>query len=342
MLCYFISKKDFSLLNCVEVNSYSVGHDLNLGGKSRIVIACNPKAAADDFVVLKDGKDIKLKGIIEKIDNIQGENMHTISCLEIERIFDRKIFLTDTEIIKATGIEDFIAATIRKHFSQTGDSFVDMAYINCRALTHTKVNSKPDAEDGIYNFKTYIGNIKEKYGIFLEFEFTKTALNITIHKKEQTPLNIDTTLTDIDSCKETYEIKALSKLSVKWLNLSTNEETLRNFYLHTDRTISEVDEKRVEGTIAAFYSATDTEEEMIEAVTNEFRSNSYSHLIEANIYANSKLYPLSELYVGHEVTIKTAAGVKESIISGISFSDNADLVLVKFGNLKVTLTDKLK
>jgi len=100
MLCYFISKKDFSLLNCVEVNSYSVEHNLDLGGKSKIVIACNPKAAADDFVVLKDGKDIKLKGIIEKIDNVQGESMHTISCLEIERVFDRKIFLTDAEIIR--------------------------------------------------------------------------------------------------------------------------------------------------------------------------------------------------------------------------------------------------
>lgn len=342
MLCYFISKKDFSLLNCVEVNSYSVEHNLDLGGKSKIVIACNPKAAADDFVVLKDGKDIKLKGIIEKIDNVQGESMHTISCLEIERVFDRKIFLTDAEIIKETGLEDFVCASIRAHFSQTGDAFVDMVYMNCTALTHTIVNSKPQTDDGIYNFKTYLGNIKEQYGIFLDFEFTKTALNITIHRKEQTALNIDTTLTDIDSCQETYEVKALSKLNVKWLNLSTEEETTRSFYLHTDRTVSEIDERRVDGTIAAFYAATDTEEEMIESVTKEFRNNSYSHLIEANIFANSKLYPMNELYVGHTVTIKTSAGVKDSIISGISFSDDANVVFVKFGNLKVTLTDKLK
>ena len=315
---------------------------MDLGGKSKIVIACNPKASADDFVVLKDGKDIKLKGIIEKIDNIQGENMHTISCLEIERIFDRKIFLADTEIIKETGIEDFVAATIRKYFSQSGDAFIDMTYINCRVLTHTKINSKPIADDGIYNFKTYLGNIKQQYGIFLDFEFTKTALNIVIYKKEQTALNIDTTLTDIDTYKETYEVKALSKLNVKWFNTLTEKESLRTFYLHTNRTISEVDERRVDGIVSSFYSATETEEEMIEAVTNEFRNNSYSHLVEANIFANSKLYPLNELYVGHEVTIKTAAGVKESIISGISFSDDADLVLVKFGNLKVTLTDKLK
>ena len=342
MLCYFISKKDFSILNCVEVNSHLVTYDIDLGGKSEIIIARAPNAGNDDFIVLKDGKDIKYKGIIENIENVQGENAHTISCREIENIFDRKIFLSDTDIIKTAGIEDFIVAMINKYFSQTGDAFVDMAYINCTASTHTKINSKPSAEDGVYNFKTYLGNIKEQYGIFLEFEFEKENLNITVHKKEQVAMNIDTTLTDIDSCQETYEVKALTKLSVLWLNLSTNEEQSRNFYLHTNRTISEVDENRVDGIVSAFYCATETEEEMLEAVTNEFRNNSYSHLIEADIYANSKLYPASELYVGHEVTIKTIAGVKASIISGISFSDDGNIISVKFGNLKVSLTDKLK
>jgi len=82
---------------------------------------------------------------------------------------------------------------------------------------------------------------------------------------------------------------------------------------------------------------------MIEEARNEFKSNSYSHSIEAEIIATSKLYPIDELYVGHEVRIKTAAaGVQESIISEISFTDAADKISVKFGILKVKLTDKLK
>ena len=342
MLCYFISKKDFSILNCVEVNSYSVSKNLDIGGKTKIIIAANPNASKGDFVLLKYGKETIFQGVVENIDNYQGEKKHTVSCLEIERIFDQKIFLSDTNIIKETGIEDFVLKTIKTYFSNTGDSFVDMAYINCAALTHTKVNAKPDSEDGVYNFKTYLGNIKEQYGIFLDFEFTNTRLNISIYKKDQSVMQIDTTVTDVDNVKETYEIKALAKLNVLWENLLTGTTEKRYFYLHSNRTISEANEDRIDGTVSSLFVAMETEEEMLQAVYNEFKSNSYSHLIEADIFANSKLYPANELYVGHEVKIKTAVGIKESIISGISFSDASGAVSVKFGNLKVSLTDKLK
>lgn len=343
MLCYFISKKDFSILNCVEYNTYSFVHNLDCGGKTKIVIAQNPNASDEDFVVLKDGKKVIFKGIIENIDNADGEKKYTISCLEIERCFDRQIALSDTDIIKTTGIEDFVASTIKKYFSESGDTFADMAYINCNVLTHTKVNSKPTSEKGIYNFKTYIGNIKQQYGIFLDFEFTKDSLNISIYKKEQSPMQIDTTITDVSNCKEIYKVKVLSKLDVIWLNTATQAETRRSFYLHSDRSVSEVNKDRVDGTISTVYIEAETEAEMIQEAKNEFKSNSYSHSIEADILTTSKLYPINELYVGHEVKIKTAAaGVKESIISEISHSYGADVVHVKFGILKVTLTDKLK
>lgn len=342
MLCYFISKRTFQILNCVEVNSYSIAHDLDCGGKTKIVIAGKPGAADEDFVILKDGKDTKFKGIIENIDNAEGEIKHTISCLEMEQVFNRQILLSDVALIKSAGIEDFVAKAIQTYFAASGDAFLDMSYINCNVLTHTKVNSKPAAENGIYNLKTYIGNIKQQYGIFLDFEFTKTNLNISIYKKEQLPMNIDTTITDAIEPHETYKVKVLSKLSVIWLNTLTQEKTMRYFYLHSDRTISEVDEDRIDGTISTVYIEAENEEEMIQEARNEFKSNSYSHSIEADILTSSKIYPLKELYVGHEVMIKTNAGIKESIISEISLSDAADVISVKFGILKVKLTDKMK
>lgn len=343
MLCYFISKKTYKILNCVAVNSYTIEHNIDCGGKTKIIVAENPNASDEDFVVLKEGKEVKFKGIVDKINNSDGEKKYTVSCLEIEQTFNRKIILSDAGIIKTTGIEDFVAASIEKYFSQSGDPFVDMSYIKCKALTHTKVNSKPSATDGIYNFKTYIGNIKEQYGIFLDFEFENDSLNISIYKKEQLPMQIDTTITDVISCKETYKIKVLSKLIVVWLNTTTQEKTTRYFYLHSDRTTSEINEDRVDGTIETLYIEAETEEEMIQEARNEFKSNSYSHSIEADISAISKLYPNGELYAGHEVKIKTAAaGIKESIISKVSFTDAADVISVKFGILKVRLTEKLK
>lgn len=343
MLCYFLSKKNFSILNCVEVNSYNIAHDLDCGGKTKIVIADDPKAADEDFVILKDGKEVKFSGIIDKINNSDGEKKYTVSCLEIERCFDRKILLSNVELIKTAGIEDFVAGAITTYFSNSGDDAIDMKYINCKVLTHTKVNSKPEAENGIYNLKTYIGNIKQQYGIFLDFEFAKDALNISIYKKKQAAMQIDTTITDICSCEEVYKVKVLSKLTVAWFNPLTQETNLRYFYLHPDRSVSESAENRVDGTISTIYIEAETEEEMIQEAKNEFKSNSYSHSIEAEIITTSKLYPVNELYVGHEVKIKTAAaGIKESIISEISFADKEKTITVKFGILKVSLIDKLK
>lgn len=342
MLCYFISKKDFSIIDCVEISSYSASHNLDCGGKTKIIIAGKPNASDEDFVVLKDGKKIVFKGIVENIDNSDGELQHNVSCLEIEQIFNREIFLSDVEMIKSEGVEDFVAKAIQTYFAATGDPFIDMPYINCNLLSHTKINSKPTADNGIFNLKTYIGNIKQQYGIFLDFEFTNANLNISIYKKDQLPMQIDTNVTDIITFEETYKIKVLSKLSVSWLNKTTQEKNLRYFYLHSDRSISELDKDRIDGTIKSVYIETETEEEMIQEAKNEFKSNSYSHSIEADIAANSKIYPKEELYVGHEVTIKTAAGIKESIISEISYSDDVDLISVKFGILKVKLTDKLK
>lgn len=343
MLCYFISKKDYTLLNCVEVSSFSIVHDLDCGGKTKILIAGDPKAADEDFVILKDDKNVKFQGIIENIDNKDGERMYTISCLEIERCFDRKIVLSDADLIKSAGIEDFIVKTIKTYFSASGDDFIDMSYIDCAAQTHTKVNSKPATEEGIYNFKTYIGNVKQQYGIFLDFEFEKDRLKISVHKKEQSAMQIDTTITDIHSCEEIYKIKVLSKLNVVWYNEANKTESMRYFYLHSNKSISEVNTDRIDGTISTVRISAETEAEMIEAARNEFKSNSYSHSIEADIITTSKLYPVNELYVGHEVRIKTAAaGVQESIISEVSFDDAADLIRVKFGILKVKLTDKLK
>lgn len=343
MLCYFISKKDYTILNCVEVSSYSIAHDIDCGGKSKIVIAADPMASDEDFVILKDGKNVKFQGIIDNIDNKDGERKYTVSCLEIERCFDRKIVLSDVELIRTTGIEDFIVKTIKTYFSESGDAFIDMAYIDCIALTHTKVNAKPATEDGIYNFKTYIGNSKQQYGIFLDFEFEKDRLKISVYKKEQAAIQIDTTITDVHSCIETYKIKVLSKLNVVWFNETTQEESMRYFYLHPNKSVSESDSDRINGTISTVRIEAETEEEMIEEAKNEFKSNSYSHSIEADIIATSKLYPVNELYVGHEVMIKTAAaGIQESIISEIYFTDESETITVKFGILKVKLTDKLK
>lgn len=344
MLAYFISRDTLSILDCLEVGSHTFTYDIDCGGKSSIVIARKPQAATKgDFVHIKDGNNKIFSGVIESINNANNAASHTINLLEMENIFDRQILLTNTDLIASTGLEDFIKKTIEDYFSASGDAFIDLSYININVLTHTKINAKPANENGIYNFKTYLGNVKQYYGVFLTFEIKQATLEITIEKRNQSVMNIDSTVTDFITYAETYQINALSKLTVNWLNTTSNVKTIRNFYLHSNKSISEDPGDRVAGTITSAYIEAATEAEMLQNVYDQFKGNSYAHSIEAVISINSKIYPVNELYVGHTVRIRTgSAGVQDSIISEISRSNSSETLRVKFGILKISLTEKIK
>ena len=119
------------------------------------------------------------------------------------------------ELIAQSGIEDFIVKAIEDNFITSGDSQMDKSYLSVSADTHTPIATKVEAENGVYNLKTYLGNAKQYYGIFLEFSFS-TRLEIRIRKKDEPPIPIDIEVTDISDYTETYSVSVLAKLLVNW------------------------------------------------------------------------------------------------------------------------------
>jgi hypothetical protein len=161
-------------------------------------------------------------------------------------------------------------------------------------------------------------------------------------------LQIDTGISDIVEYTETYEVSALAKLIVKWKIPDqedvVGEESIRHFYLLANRTITEdgENENRAKGMIKSLYVETETEAEMLQQVYNEFSSNSYNHKVSFNIIKTSKCYPEEEFYIGRKCMIKTQAGVKESMVTGITRKSGTTLLGITMGNLKVTLIEKLR
>lgn len=336
-----ISRNTFTLLDVVQVSSYEINLDGDYNGKSTFIVPKKPIADEDDFIIFHDNEVI-FYGIVGTIENEYDCESYTITAIEMPRLFDQKIVLANTNLL-ATGIEDFIANQISSNFISSDDDLLNIIYLTVTAKSHTPVAAQPENENGIYNLCTYIENALTTYGIFIDFEFTKSGINISLEKKAQEGLDIDTVnVTDVTVANEVYSISALTKLTVLWDNGTTS--TTRQFFLKTDRTITEDidDPDRAKGGSDVIYSIAQTEAEMIQEAKNQFTNNSYQHKVEFDVLRTSKLIPESQLYVGHKCRAKTKNGIKDSMITGIIKANNSSVISVTLGQLKVTLIEKLK
>lgn len=228
--------------------------------------------------------------------------------------------------------------------------------ITVAATTHTTVNAAVsttvNVQENVFNLKTYLGNVKQYYGVYLDYEFENGQLRIIVNRKDAATLPVDIQVSDITDYTEVYDINVLAKLNVKWKIPDAEENgttivgpaTDRKFYLKTDKTITEdgSDPDRAAGVVRNKWIETESEDEMIQQVRNEFTSNSYNHKISFSLIRTSKLYSESDFYVGRKCTIKTKTGIRASIITQAQVSSSSALKDIVFGNLKVTLIEKLR
>ena len=211
-------------------------------------MARKPNIDDDDYVICKNYNHIEFIGICETYKSTSAEQEYAITLLQKESLFDRQIFAEQEKLIATVGIEDFIVLAIKKNFVESGDAFMDKSYIAVNAKTHTMVAAKVETENGVYNLKTYLGNAKQYYGIFLDFEFYENQLIIKVHKRDDAVIPIDIGVTDISDYQETYSVSVLAKLLVNW-KIPDREDsegivtvgpmTQRKFFLLADRSITD-------------------------------------------------------------------------------------------------------
>lgn len=344
---YYLDQLTGEIKGGEECSRYALSRDIDFKDKSAAVVENRPEISNDDIVVLKDGTRTAFVGVCE---SISSGPPFTLSLLQQESIFDRKIFTALESLISSSGMEAFIVRTINDNFVSSGDALFDKGYITAAAgsstVIHTTVSSTVDADNGVYNFKTFLGNVRQYYGIGLTFETENGEMDITVKKDTTAPLLVDTRFTDVQGLSETYSIKVLAKLIVKWKNTSTDTETTRTFYLQSNRTITEnsASATRVTGTVESMYIEADTEAGMLQEVQNRFSSNSYDHSMSMNILKSSRLYRPEELYVGRKVKIRSERTgiITETMITRKEESSGSDVQKITMGRLPITLIDKIR
>lgn len=218
MILYLLSKDNLAIKAVQTLSSYEFKEDIDFGDSSSIVVADYLQMEDGDYALIKDGEEQIFFGICQEMK--PSDTGYSVTLKQKENLFDTTIFNDGETLIQSTGMEDYIVKAIKDNFVSSGDALMDMDYIQVSASTHTKIAARVstivDAENGVYNLKTFLGNVKQHYGVFLDFTVSNGLIQINVNCRDQSLLNIDTKLPEVTDLSETYSVKVLAKLIVKW------------------------------------------------------------------------------------------------------------------------------
>lgn len=355
MLAYVLSSADLSVKDILNFEDYDFHTDIEFAEKSYIQVPRKPDLNIDDFVVCKSENEVVFIGICGDYSSNSGGNAYKIILKQKENLFDREMIAgsrMDQMNDPAVGIEGCVASMIDAGWAQNTDPLYLRSYMTVQVLTRTTtalaLSSIVTADGGVFNLKTFLGNILELYRIRVGFNFSvQGALAITVGQDSAPTVNMNALDSDISSYKETLSVDALAKLNVRWGIVSGGEitgYTVRSYYLRTDRTVTMdvSDPDRVTGKVRSIYMESDDAVKVDEAAYNEFKSNSYAHKIEFQLRKASKIYDHEAFYIGRPCAVRTKTGIQTTLVTGRELSNSTAFVSIVFGKLKVTLLEKIR
>ena len=349
MIVNLIDGASCVLKEVCQYSKYTFRWDIDFNDQSSILVQGSPSVTNGDYAVCfdEDHNELFMGIIISTSDSQEGLS---INMRQVQAVFDRQIILSGENTAK-TSLEAFLANTVNSNFAASGDSVLDLSYMTASALTNTPYPKAIPTENGIYNLKTFLGNIIED-GYLTRVEFVGNAMNVYFGNPYQGTYNIALTgVSDVFNVDETYSIDVLARLNVAWKIPDDEYEnsvgaTSYPVYYFTSGgyiTLDANDPNRLTGNIDALYVEQESYEAMLEEVTQQFQTqNSYSHKIVANLYNGSKAYPVNDLYVGKKVGVWSRRKAVTSLITAIERSSDHAYAVVTFGMLPVYLTDKIK
>lgn len=333
---WIFSHDDFSVKDIVELSDYEISIDEETNAKSIIKVLKKTTAKARDIIAVKKNNEVIYWGIIDEIHNEDGKRLYEYTTKYITNLFDRKVKLENQEIIRTTGVEDFIGDTITNNYISNTDTFINLNWLELSVLTHTpKQTSVTNVENGIYNLHTWITNCTQNYDIVYSFSIVNKKFVMTMENKTYEKELIDTQAQAISNYTEVFETDVVSKVTVLYDKVNDvdnpGEYTL---YLLNDRstTTDMTNPNRADGKVDMVY--TENYEDANQEALNVMKSNSYNHNITFALYDRY-------IKVGTPIAIKT----KESIIFN-SYISAVKITQKKFyeyvcGNIRIKFIDKL-
>lgn len=327
---WIFDHKDFSVKDIVEISDYNISIDEETNANSIIKVLKETSAKSRDIIAIKKNNEIVYWGTIQEINNDDGKQLYEYTLKYITNMFDQNVILKSEDLIKTTGVEDFIAKTITDNFIENEDTFLNKEYLQIEVKTHTtKQTTVSNVQDNIYNLHTWMTNCTQNYNIVYSFSIVNKKLVITIENKETKKELIDTTAQAISNYTEVFETNVVSKVTVL-----TKEEGEYNLYLLNDRTTTTdmTNENRADGKVEVVY--TEKMEDANQKALDTMKSNSYNHNITFNMLDKY-------IKVGTPIAIKTRKSViLDTYISAIKLTQKR-FIEYTCGNIRIKFIDKL-
>ena len=320
---------DFSVKDIVEIANYEINIDEETNANTIINVLKKTTAKARDIVAIKKNNEVVYWGIIDNIQNTDGQALYEYTFKYITNLFNQNVILENENLIKTTGIEDFIADAITRNFIDNEDTFVNLDYLQIIIKTHTKKQtSVTNTENNIYNLHTYMTNCTQSYDVVYSFSIVNKKFVITIEIKETAKELIDVNAQAISNYTEVFETDVVSKVVVL-----TDTDTYTLYLLNDRTTTTDMnDENRADGKTATLYTA--NYEDAQQLALDTMKANAYNHNITFSYY--DRFIP-----VGTPIAIKTKESlIFDTYISAIKITQN------KFydytcGNIRINFIDKL-
>lgn len=323
--------KDFSVKDIVELGESEIVEDDETNASSNVIVMRNSGAKSGDIVAIKRSGEVIYWGIIDEIQNERGEAKLVYKLKYITNLFNQDVWLNQvsTNLIKNTGVEDYIGGQINANFINNSDTFVNRSYLKVNIKSHTPKNTQvSNVENNIFNLHTWMTNCTQLYNINYTFYIDDDGkLNIDIENITQTKKVIDTNFHNISDYSEVFETDIVAKV---WVLTDTNSYTL---YLKNDRTTTTnaSDENRAEGRTELIYTADYADAP--QAALDVFKGNSYNH----NITFKWNEY----IPVGTPIAIKTKNQIiYDTYISKVTIT-RAKFFEYECGNIRINFIDKL-
>ena len=327
---------DFLVKDIVEIANYEINIDEETNANTIINVLKKTTAKARDLVAIKKNNEVIYWGTIDNIQNTDGQSLYEYTIKYITNLFNQNIILENENLIKTTGVEDFIADAITNNFIANEDTFVNINYLELNIKTHTKKQtSVTNVENNIFNLHTWITNCTQSYDIVYSFSIVDKKLVMTIEVKEAEKELIDVNAQAISNYVEVFETDVVSKVTVLYDNVDGEEQKGQyTLYLLNDRTTTtdKNNTNRAEGRIETVY--TENYEDAEQTALDTMKANAYNHNITFSYY--DRFIP-----VGTPIAIKTKESlIFDTYISAIKITQNK-FYEYTCGNIRINFIDKL-
>lgn len=182
MELYILSKQDLSILSICKLADYQINLDEETNAKSTFTLMKTNGLKKENYMVL-NGLYRQFIFVIDDVQTEKGSNVVTVTALDISNIFDRKVIEKNIDTMKSKSIEEFLANTISENFVNSDDTALNVNYIEIYWHTNTKGNVATNAENGLYNFHTFLTNCRQYKNIYTDFKLENLGNPQTVEGK---------------------------------------------------------------------------------------------------------------------------------------------------------------